>query len=195
MWEIFRFYTELGLDHVLDFNAYDHMLFLAALAIPFTFKNWRNVLALVTVFTVTHCLSLVLAVYEWVTVDVSAIELAIPITIVLTCIFNLWHRKGIQGTKKMLFHLLATAFFGLIHGFGFSNYFRLIISGEEEKLMPLAGFAMGIELSQVLIILCMLLLIYLLQDVVGLGKKRFIVIASSLVIVITSTILVEMFLS
>ncbi|WP_394747802.1 HupE/UreJ family protein [Spongiimicrobium salis] len=194
MLEDITFYTKLGLDHVLDFNAYDHMLFLAALAIPFTFKNWKNVLALVTVFTITHCLSLVLAVYELIAVNVEAIEFAIPITIILTCIFNLRYAKEGQGVQQKWFHLAATAFFGLIHGFGFSNYFKLIISGEEEKLMPLLSFALGIELSQVLIILVVLLLTYVLQDVIGLRKKRFIQMASFLVIAVTTTILVKMFL-
>jgi len=60
----FWFYVKLGLDHVLDFSAYDHILFLSALAIPFTFKNWKKVLVLATIFTIAHCLSLMLSVYE-----------------------------------------------------------------------------------------------------------------------------------
>ena len=194
MLEDVTFYTKLGLDHVLDFSAYDHMLFLAALAIPFSFKSWKKVLALVTVFTITHCLSLVLAVYELVSVNVEAIEFAIPITIILTCVFNLKYAQEGKEGKKQWFHIGATAFFGLIHGFGFSNYFELIISGAEEKLFPLLSFALGIELSQVLIILAVLLLIFVLQDVIGLRKKQFVRMASFLVIAITTTILVKMFL-
>ena len=41
--EEFWFYSVLGLNHVLDFSAYDHILFLSALAIPFTIKSWEKV--------------------------------------------------------------------------------------------------------------------------------------------------------
>ena len=53
-------------------------------------------------------------------------------------------------------HILATAFFGLIHGFGFSNYFKMLMAEEEDKITPLLGFATGIELSQVTVILIVL---------------------------------------
>ena len=56
--ENFWFYIELGLNHVLDFSAYDHILFLTALSLPFTFKSWKKVLILATVFTIAHCFSL-----------------------------------------------------------------------------------------------------------------------------------------
>ena len=85
----FLFYTELGLHHVLDVNAYDHILFLLALVIPFTIKNWIKVLWLATIFTVTHCLSLGLSAFGIVTVDVSLIEFLIPVTILLTALYNI----------------------------------------------------------------------------------------------------------
>ena len=65
------FYVELGLKHVLDINAYDHILFLIALALPFTFRSWKKVLLLATVFTITHCLALVLSVYHVFVIEVS----------------------------------------------------------------------------------------------------------------------------
>lgn len=59
----FWFYFNLGLHHVLDINAYDHVLFLIALTVPYTFKDWKHVLLLVTIFTVGHTLSLFLSVF------------------------------------------------------------------------------------------------------------------------------------
>ncbi|WP_338039197.1 HupE/UreJ family protein [Maribacter litopenaei] len=126
--ENFWFYINMGLNHVLDLSAYDHILFLSALAIPFTFKNWKKVLLLATVFTITHCLSLMLSVFEIVVMDVSLIEFLIPVTIFLTAIFNIVYLKSLQGYKSILLHVVSTAFFGLIHGFGFSNYFKMLIS-------------------------------------------------------------------
>src|SRR5690606_19715140 len=144
----FLFYIELGLDHVLDLGAYDHILFLSALALPFTFKHWKKVLILATVFTLAHCLSLALSAYGVVQVDVGLIEFLIPVTILLTALFNFVHIRNQELEVGLSLHILATAFFGLIHGFGFSNYFRMLIAGEQDMVVPLLGFATGIELSQ-----------------------------------------------
>jgi len=118
------FYMQLGLHHVLDFSAYDHILFLAALALPFTFKDWKKVVLLATFFTIAHCTSLLLSVYGIVVMDVGLIEFLIPVTIVSIVLFNFLYRKAAKQDKSILLHVVATLFFGLIHGFGFSNYFK-----------------------------------------------------------------------
>ncbi|MFH6602914.1 HupE/UreJ family protein [Maribacter algicola] len=189
----FWFYIKLGLDHVLDFSAYDHILFLLALAMPFTFKSWKKVLLLATVFTVTHCLSLGLSVYGVVVIDVGLIEFLIPLTILLTALFNLIYMKSADGHKSILLHLIATAFFGLIHGFGFSNYFKMLMSGEDEKLGPLIGFATGIEISQLIIVLSILALAYLVQTIFKVKQTIFVVIGSILVVLVTIPMLIETF--
>ena len=189
----FWFYIKLGLDHVLDFGAYDHILFLSALALPFTFKSWKKVLLLATIFTVTHCLSLALSVYELLVMDVGLIEFLIPLTILLTALFNLIYMKSADEHKTILLHLIATAFFGLIHGFGFSNYFNMLMAGEEEKLSPLLGFATGIEISQLLIVLSILAIAYLLQSVFKVKQSIFIVAGSILIVLVTIPMLIETF--
>lgn len=189
----FWFYIKLGLDHVLDFSAYDHILFLSALVIPFTFKQWRTVLILATVFTITHCLSLMLSVYEFVLIDVSLIEFLIPVTIAITVIFNIVYQKMLQTKKTIALHVVATAFFGLIHGFGFSNYFKMLVAGEEEKIMPLLGFATGIEISQVIIVLSVLILTYIMLSLLKIKQDTFIWIASVIVLLITIPMLYQTF--
>ncbi|MEB8346416.1 HupE/UreJ family protein [Flavobacteriaceae bacterium KMM 6898] len=191
--ENFWFYLQMGLDHVLDLNAYDHILFLSALVLPFTFKDWKKVLLLATVFTVAHCLSLALSVYSLVTMDVTLIEFLIPVTILFTALFNLWQAIKSLENKNTGIHLFATVFFGLIHGFGFSNYFKMLMAEEEHKLNPLLGFATGIELSQVSIILCILLLSFFFQSVAKVKAQLFIGIVSILIIGITIPMLVETF--
>ncbi len=189
----FWFYIKLGLDHVLDFSAYDHILFLSALAIPFTFKHWKKVLLLATVFTIAHCFSLMLSAYEVVVMDVSLIEFLIPVTIFLTAIFNVIYLKTLQNHRNIALHVVATTFFGLIHGFGFSNYFKMLISGAEEKLVPLLGFAIGIEISQVIIVLLMLALAFVLQSVLKVKYHLFVWIASIIVLLITIPLLYQTF--
>ncbi|WP_343487055.1 HupE/UreJ family protein [Allomuricauda sp. d1] len=189
----FWFYIKLGFNHVLDLGAYDHILFLAALAVPFTFKKWREVLILATIFTITHCISLALSVYDVVTVDVGLIEFLIPVTIFLTALFNIFRvfKKG--KSTGIYFQGLATAFFGLIHGFGFSNYFNMLMAEEEEKVSPLLGFAAGIEFSQVTIVIAVLLVAYLFRDLLQVKKSIFIGAASILILLVTIPMLIETF--
>lgn len=189
----FLFYIKLGLDHVLDFGAYDHILFLSALAVPFTFKNWKKVLILATVFTVAHCTSLALSVYEVVTMDVGLIEFLIPVTILLTALFNFAYVYKESLDVGLFLHILATAFFGLIHGFGFSNYFKMLMAEEEDKITPLLGFATGIELSQVTIILIVLAIAFVIVDLLRVKRSIFIAIASILIIAITIPLLIDTF--
>lgn len=189
----FIFYIKLGLNHVLDFGAYDHILFLSALAVPFTFKYWKRVLILATVFTITHCISLAFSVYEVVTVDVGLIEFLIPVTILLTALFNFTYVFKEAMDVGLFLHILATSFFGLVHGFGFSNYFKMLMAEEEDKITPLLGFATGIELSQVTIILVVLAIAYVVLDLLKVKRRIFITVASILIIAITIPLLIATF--
>ncbi len=189
----FWFYIKLGFEHVLDLGAYDHILFLTALAVPFTFKSWKKVVILATIFTVAHCTSLALSAYDVLKVDVGLIEFLIPVTIALTALFNIYRVLKSKGNTGIYFTGLATAFFGLIHGFGFSNYFNMLMAEEEQKLTPLLGFATGIELSQVAIILLVLLLAWLVQDILGLKKDYFILGTSILIVMVTIPMLIDTF--
>ena len=95
--ENFWFYTKLGFFHVLDPAGYDHVLFLTALALPFSFLQWKKVFWLATLFTVAHCISLALAAFGMIEVDPSLVERLIPITILVTALFNLYtENKGLS---------------------------------------------------------------------------------------------------
>lgn len=189
----FLFYIQLGFDHVMDPSAYDHILFLAALALPFTFRSWKKVLLLATVFTFTHCLSLALSAYGIYRAESSWIEFLIPVTILLTAIFDLLYTRKDADSMGLYLHLLATAFFGLIHGFGFSGYFNMLMAGTERKLVPLLGFAAGIELSQAVIIFAVLLLAHFLQRELLLQRNRFILAGAIIVALITIPLMIETF--
>ncbi len=191
--ESFWFYIKLGFWHVLDFGAYDHILFLAALAIPFTFKQWKQVLLLATLFTIAHCTSLALSVYGVVVMDTALIEFLIPVTIGLTAIFNIIYVQSGEGNRSLLIHVLAVTFFGLIHGFGFSNYFKMLMAEETDKVTPLLGFATGIEFSQVVIILIVLLLGYITQTILKVQYAFFVIGTSILILLITIPMLTQTF--
>lgn len=187
------FYFELGLTHVLDPQAYDHVLFLVALALPFQLKEFTKVVWLATAFTLAHCASLALSVYKVIEIDSSIIEFLIPVTIAITAVFNIL----IEQSKAIRFpfrsHLLATLVFGLIHGFGFSNYFKMLMDSEPNKLMPLLGFTGGIEIAQLLVLTVVLLFTGLLFKTIPNWSKKVILAMSVLVILICIPMLVETF--
>jgi hypothetical protein len=189
----FWFYIKLGLEHVLDLGAYDHILFLSALAIPFTFKSWKQILILATIFTVAHCTSLAFSVYGIFSINVSLIEFLIPVTIALTAIFNFSRIFKKENVTGIYFQSLATAFFGLIHGFGFSNYFNMLMAEEENKISPLLGFATGIEFSQIIIILFVLALAYVMQSILKVKQSIFIGVTSILILIATIPMLINTF--
>ncbi len=189
----FWFYIKMGLNHVLDLGAYDHMLFLLALVLPFSLKHWKKAILLATMFTIAHCVSLYLSVYGILVMNVALIEFLIPLTILTTSLFNLIYATSSEENKSVLLHLLATAFFGLIHGFGFSNYFNMLMSEEEDKLTPLLGFAGGIEISQALLVLSVLLLNYVMISVFKITSKVYVIIASILIILVTIPMLITAF--
>ncbi len=149
MIENFWFNVEYGMNHVLDINAYDHVLFLIVLTIPYLFKDWKRVLLLVSVFTIGHTLSLTLAAYGAFSVSDELVEFLIPVTILIVALFNVFTAgKGAQREKVgVLF--LSTLFFGLVHGMGFAREFRMFVGNSESKLVPLLEFALGIEIAQV----------------------------------------------
>ena len=131
--------------------------------------------------------------YEVVTVDVGLIEFLIPVTILITALFNFTYvfKEGVNLGE--LLHYVATAFFGLIHGFGFSNYFKMLMAEEEDKITPLLGFATGIELSQVTIILLVLAIAFIFLDLLKVKRNIFIAAASILIIAITIPLLIATF--
>ncbi|TDQ32631.1 HupE/UreJ family protein [Zeaxanthinibacter enoshimensis] len=189
----FGFYVELGYKHVMDPGAYDHILYLAALALPFTFRGWKKVLFLATVFTIFHCTSLALSVYELFRVPAECIEFLIPITIVITAVLSLMFTRRDADKTDLYMHCLSAAFFGLIHGFGFSNYFNMLMAGEESKAGPLLGFATGIELSQLVILLVMLGLTYLFRTLLKVRSYWYITVGAIIIGLATIPMLIDTF--
>ena len=180
----FWLYFETGLRHVLDINAYDHILFLVVLTVPYTFKDWKNVLLLVSIFTIGHTLSLMLSVYGVVRVNAGVVEFLIPITILITALFNIIKsgKKSQKNNNSLNFIAIVTLFFGLIHGLGFSNYFKLILDkNADDKFLPLLEFALGIEAAQLIIVLCVLILAYILSEFFKLNRRDWVLVTSAFV--------------
>jgi HupE / UreJ protein len=179
----FWIFFKVGLQHVLDINGYDHLLFLIALTVPYAFKDWKRMLILVSIFTLGHTLALFLSVFNVIVVKSIWVELLIPFTILITAFFNLLTAGKSSKQGSISFIGAVTLFFGIIHGLGFSNYFKALLPGKPtDKLAPLLEFALGIEAAQIIIILLVLLLSFVVQTLFRFNKRDFTLIMSAFVI-------------
>ena len=188
----FLTYFNIGLRHVLDINAYDHVLFLIALVTPYAFKDWKRVLILVSLFTLGHTLSLLLSVYGIVIIKASLIEFLIPITILTTALFHLFTAGKSGKNESITFVAMVTLFFGIIHGLGFSNYFKAILPGSaSDKLVPLLEFALGIEAAQLIVVFVVLMISYIVQTFFRFSKRDWTLVMSAFVIGVVLPMILE----
>jgi hypothetical protein len=188
----FWIYFEKGFRHILDLSGYDHILFLMALTIPYAFKDWKKLLLLVTIFTVGHTLALLLSVYGIVIIKVNSIEFLIPITILIIAFFNLFTAGKSSKQESISVIGFLTLFFGIIHGLSFSEYFKTIVGGSSQsKLLPLSEFSLGIEASQIIVVLLVLILSYIVQTFFRFSKRDWTLVMSSFVIGVVLPMIIQ----
>ena len=154
----FELYFHLGMSHIADLGAYDHILFIVALCAMYRLKDWRQLLYLVTAFTLGHSITLALATLGILPFRPEVVEFLIPLSILLTALYNVSLGNRGEGAKaqslRMKYSLAAG--FGLIHGMGFSNYLRSLLGEAENIVQPLLAFNLGLELGQLLIVAILL---------------------------------------
>lgn len=141
------FYFDLGWHHIIAWGAIDHLLFILALSAIYLIGNWKQVLILVTAFTIGHSVTLALSVYDLVRANDNWVEFLIPCTIAVTAIFNLL-QKDFKPRSLRLNYILAL-FFGLIHGLGFANAIRFMMAKDQSIGWSLFGFNIGLEAGQI----------------------------------------------
>lgn len=168
---IFSLYFKLGVTHITDLVGYDHILFIIVLCAAYSLNQWKNILILITAFTIGHSTTLVLAVFNIIRIPGEIIEFLIPVTILITSIANILQKKDFVNQKHHLFKYVMALFFGLIHGLGFSNYLHSMLDSESSLIKPLFAFNLGIELGQLIIVLILLALTALTINI-GHAKKR-----------------------
>ena len=178
--ENFWFYFKLGFDHVLDPRGLDHFYFLIALTLPFMFREWQKLLVWVSIFTLGHTLSLFASNFKWILVDGKWVEFLIPITIGITCLSVLFKQRNTVSKSSWINSI--TLFFGIIHGFGFGKYFRMISIEDENAAISLLEFALGVEFAQLIIVLSMLLINFLVIRVFGFKIQKWELIVAALIL-------------
>jgi hydrogenase/urease accessory protein HupE len=133
-------FLQLGIGHI--FLGYDHILFLVALLL---LSRFREMIRIVTAFTVAHTVTLTLAALQVVNPPARWIEAGIAATILYVALENLW----VKSTRH---RWVLTFLFGLIHGFGFANVLRELGLPTVGLVRSLFSFNLGVEIGQVAIV-------------------------------------------
>ena len=143
-------FAQLGVRHILDVEALDHVLFLVALAAIYRFRDLRDVLWVVTAFTVGHSITLGLAVTGALEIPSSLVEFLIPVTIVITGAENVLVSDRTRAPWGGRYRPIFAGVFGLVHGAGFAAYLKALFV--EHVAIPLLGFNLGIEAGQLVVL-------------------------------------------
>lgn len=136
-----------GVEHIL--SGLDHVLFVVALMLGA--RNARNLLGIVSMFTVAHSVTLISALLGWVDVPAAIVEPLIALSIAFVAIENL-----IGATKN---RLPVVFLFGLLHGLGFAGSLRVTDDVSWNLVLSLLSFNVGIEIGQMLLLLAIFPLI------------------------------------
>jgi len=150
-----------GFEHILDWQGYDHMLFMALLALSYPPTQWKKLLGLITAFTLGHSLTLALSVTSLIHVNQSLIEFLIVFTIAVTALFVLLKNKNTPNRGTVIYLIICC--FGLVHGMGFSFLLKSMLGHQQSIVMPLLMFNLGLEVGQVIFVTVLFGLLFLMN--------------------------------
>lgn len=178
----FVFYFKIGWEHIINKEALDHILFIAALAAIYMLKDWRQVLVLITAFTIGHAITLILSAKNIITVNSSLVEFLIPCTIVFTALSNLFIKNFTSRSIRINYFLAL--FFGLIHGLAFATTLKWLIAEDQSFVVAWFSFSVGLELGQILIVFLILLLAQLFVGLLKLKRHYWVILISVIVLIL-----------
>lgn len=155
-----------GWEHIVDINAYDHLLFVMTLCAAFKLTQWRQILVIITAFTIGHSGTLILSALDIIPANSKLIDTLIPFTIMITAVANVMYygKEGKFSDTKIKYSIALV--FGLIHGLAFASNFKFMLFGDS-IIMPLFLFNVGIEVGQLFIVLLFTLLLWFYTKVVN----------------------------
>ena len=178
----FNLYFTLGRQHILDLRGLDHILFITALCIRYQFSDWKQLLILVTAFTIGHSVTLALSALNIIRFSTRWIEFIIPLTILITGISNLYIKKFTFKSRFPFIYYMAL-FFGLIHGLGFSNYLKSLLGRDSSIFLQLLAFNLGLEAGQLLIVAVVLVVSLVCLNMLKFNRREYILFLSGGIIV------------
>jgi len=167
--EDFVFYFKLGWQHIISVDAFDHLFFIMALTSIYLLNDIKQVLLLITAFTIGHAISLSLSVLNVVKLNSAWVEFLIPISIIITS--EIQFVKSLHPKAPFQFKYIFALLFGLLHGLGFANTIRMIMAESQQIALPLLSFNIGLEIGQLLIALLLLVMAHILINFLGMPQK------------------------
>ena len=185
----FTFYFKIGWEHIINKTALDHIFFIAALAAIYMLKDWRQVLILVTAFTIGHAITLVLSAKNIIEVNTNLVEFLIPCTIVFTALSNLFLKTFTPRSVRINYFLAL--FFGLIHGLAFAQTLKWLLAEDQSFWVAWLSFSVGLELGQILIVLMILLLAQVFVGFLKLNRHYWVMLISVVVLGLALKMAVE----
>jgi len=175
--EEFKTWFFVGFDHIINIQALDHILFILALVVVYKTNMIKQIIILITAFTIGHSITLVISALDLISYDQKIIEFAIPLTIVITSLNNILNRKK-EIRKAVTSNYFIALFFGLIHGLGFANYLKAILF-EGSVVLELFSFNVGIEVAQLIIVFVFLMFSFLGYNYLFKKRENWVLFVSS----------------
>lgn len=172
----FGFYFKEGIYHITDWKGYDHILFVMALCLPYLLKDWKQILILITAFTIGHSITLALSVFNKIIISSTWIEFLIPVTICITALENMAQKN--TDKKHNRWRYISALVFGLIHGLGFSNYLKSMLGKDESIITQLLAFNIGLEAGQLFIVAFVVLLSFIAVQMINTQRREWTVFMS-----------------
>lgn len=175
----FSFFFGIGWHHIMNREALDHIFFIAALAAIYTLKDWKQVLVLVTAFTIGHAITLILSAKDIIEVNTTWVEFLIPCTIVCTALSNLFLKKFTP--KAIRINYFLALFFGLIHGLAFATTLKWLLASDQSFVLSWFSFSVGLELGQIVVVVFLLLLAQLFLGPLKVSRREWVIFVSAVV--------------
>lgn len=154
-----RDFVRLGIIHILEGT--DHVLFVLSLLL--VYSSFARETLLLTVFTIAHSISLIVAGSGTLTLSSRVVEPVVALSITYMAITSVFfrHIKAFGGHANKA----STVFlFGLFHGLGFAGLLKDIQVPDDRFVSSLLSFNVGIELGQFAIVAAALPFIYIFKD-------------------------------
>lgn len=191
---IFNLYFEIGLKHITDLAGYDHILFLVTLCAVYSIFQWRQLLILITAFTIGHSITLALALMNIILIPSRIIEFLIPMTIFVTSVTNIFQKGTSISAKIHRLKYITAICFGLIHGLGFFNFLRGVLSTEDSLFKPLLAFNLGLEVGQFAIVFCFIIIAFILNKILKVNEREWNLFFSGIGFGISSILMFERYI-
>ena len=188
---LFNIYLQLGFDHIIDYQAFDHILFIITLTAVYLLADWKKVLILITAFTIGHTATLALSTLNVLNIDSSFVEFLIPLTIFITAIGNIFEKRSDFSSRLHNFKYYTALIFGLIHGLGFSNYLKSLLGMEQSLIKPLFAFNLGLEIGQVVIVLIILTTTSIAVQLINIKQREWALVLSGAGLGVSVILMIE----